>query len=272
MSKPRISASLLLPLTSSLTKQPAPTIMKETRLLSTTISTPNDDAYTTPRINWYPGHIGSTTNQLLQTLRKVDVILEVRDARCPLATTHPEVMKWCGGKPRIVILNKSDFLSTKVKRLWEEVFDRERRGVNVKEARKSCPASNEAMQRERMRFDNLADGEKSDSIRKEIGLRIGVVDEEVSIGGGGESDSSLKQRHTSPIDAHIFLNSKLGTNLPQLFNQLTLSSSHINIRRAKKGLLPRPIRVGVIGYPNTGKSALINRLSGRRVSVLMSLA
>ena len=83
----------------------------------------------------------------------MDVILEVRDARCPLATTHPEVMKWCGGKPRIVILNKSDFLSPKVKRLWEEEFKKERSGHDsITTNEKNSPTSNEALKRERLRF------------------------------------------------------------------------------------------------------------------------
>jgi ribosome biogenesis GTPase A len=42
-------------------------------------------------------------------------------------------------------------------------------------------------------------------------------------------------------------------------------SGHINAKRAKRGLTPRPVRACVIGFPNIGKSALINRLLGRRV-------
>lgn len=39
----------------------------------------------------------------------------------------------------------------------------------------------------------------------------------------------------------------------------------LNQRRRDRGMLPRPVRAVVIGFPNVGKSALINRLVGRRV-------
>ena len=38
----------------------------------------------------------------------------------------------------------------------------------------------------------------------------------------------------------------------------------INSQRAKRGLRPRPVRAAVVGFPNVGKSAIINRLVGRR--------
>ena len=38
----------------------------------------------------------------------------------------------------------------------------------------------------------------------------------------------------------------------------------INAQRAKRGLKPRPVRAAVVGFPNVGKSAVINRLVGRR--------
>ena len=39
---------------------------------------------------WYPGHIAKTEKELKQ-LKLVDVVLEVRDARIPMSTSHPQV-------------------------------------------------------------------------------------------------------------------------------------------------------------------------------------
>ena len=40
----------------------------------------------------------------------------------------------------------------------------------------------------------------------------------------------------------------------------------VNERRKAKGIRPRAARVAVIGYPNVGKSALINKLAGRKAA------
>jgi len=45
----------------------------------------------TPEIQWYPGHIAKAEKALLEQLKRVDVVLEVRDARIPLATHHPQM-------------------------------------------------------------------------------------------------------------------------------------------------------------------------------------
>ena len=41
---------------------------------------------------WYPGHIAKAEKELKSQIKLMDVIIEVRDARAPMATTHPEVM------------------------------------------------------------------------------------------------------------------------------------------------------------------------------------
>lgn len=62
----------------------------------------------------------------------------------------------------------------------------------------------------------------------------------------------------------FWTNSKLGTGIPQLSKAASQISSSINSRRTARGLQPRPVRACVIGFPNVGKSALINRLINRR--------
>ena len=55
-------------------------------------------------ISWYPGHIAKAERELAEYLKKVDVVIEVRDARIPISTTHPSVPEWVGNRPLVLLI------------------------------------------------------------------------------------------------------------------------------------------------------------------------
>ncbi len=59
-------------------------------------------------INWYPGHMKKTIDQLHQSLRMVDIVVEIIDARIPVASRNPKIDELTTNKPRLIILNKYD--------------------------------------------------------------------------------------------------------------------------------------------------------------------
>lgn len=59
-------------------------------------------------IQWFPGHMAKTRRELEETIPKVDVVLEIRDARAPIASTNPIIGELCLNKPRVIALNKAD--------------------------------------------------------------------------------------------------------------------------------------------------------------------
>ena len=61
-----------------------------------------------PQINWYPGHMAKSRRLLQDQLRAVDAVVELCDARAPLATRNPDLEKLTRGKARILVLNKAD--------------------------------------------------------------------------------------------------------------------------------------------------------------------
>lgn len=73
-------------------------------------------------IQWYPGHISKAERQLKEQLKRVDVVLEVRDARIPLASHHPQLKQWIGDKPRLLVLNREDMISDSLRKEWQEWF------------------------------------------------------------------------------------------------------------------------------------------------------
>ncbi|MBD2181539.1 ribosome biogenesis GTPase YlqF [Planktothrix sp. FACHB-1355] len=146
---------------------------------------------TTPPIQWYPGHIAKAEKALKEQLKLVDVVLEVRDVRIPLATQHPQVSQWTGSKTRVLVLNRMDMISPQVQKLWESWF--------------------------------VAQGE-----------------------------------------VPYFTDAQHGKGTVAVVKAAQAAGVEVNKKRRDRGMLPRPVRAVVIGFPNVGKSALINRLLGRR--------
>lgn len=71
-------------------------------------------------INWYPGHMKKTRDLILTNMGMVDASIEVIDARIPVSSRNPVINELVKGKPRIIVLNKSDLSDEKQNRLWKE--------------------------------------------------------------------------------------------------------------------------------------------------------
>ncbi|HAC63073.1 MAG TPA: ribosome biogenesis GTPase YlqF [Cyanothece sp. UBA12306] len=145
-----------------------------------------------PTIQWYPGHISKAEKQLKEQLKRVDVVLEVLDARIPLASHHPQIPQWIGEKPRILVINRVDMIPDFVRQKWLNWFEQ----------------NNETA---------------------------------------------------------YFTNAKQGTGVKVIHKVAQKTGVAMNQRRRDRGMKPRPVRAVVIGLPNVGKSALINRLLGRKI-------
>lgn len=127
-----------------------------------------------------------------EQLKLVDVVLEVRDARIPLSTEHPQVRQWLGDKQRVLVLNRLDMIPVQAREQWTDWF--------------------------------RAQGEEP-----------------------------------------YFTDAQHGKGIEAVTKAAQAAGAQMNQRRRDRGMLPRPVRAGVIGFPNVGKSALINRLLKRRV-------
>ena len=73
-------------------------------------------------INWYPGHMEKARRQMEEQLKLVDIIIEIRDARMPLASGNPLLDEMASNKERLIILNKADKADPKQNELWVNGF------------------------------------------------------------------------------------------------------------------------------------------------------
>jgi len=78
-------------------------------------------------IQWYPGHMLETKKLLKNSISKVDAVLEILDARLPVASENPLVNNLCKDTLRIKILNKSDLADPAVTDMWLSYFEHQRK-------------------------------------------------------------------------------------------------------------------------------------------------
>ena len=69
-------------------------------------------------INWFPGHMVKTKRAIQENLKLVDAVIEIRDARIPYSSKNPDIDELCKGKPRIILLNKSDLTDSNITKMW----------------------------------------------------------------------------------------------------------------------------------------------------------
>ncbi|NLJ41863.1 MAG: ribosome biogenesis GTPase YlqF [Clostridiales bacterium] len=73
-------------------------------------------------INWYPGHMAKSKRLMANSVRLVDMILEIRDARVPISSANPDFDDLFTHKYRMIILNKSDVADPTITKDWVDWF------------------------------------------------------------------------------------------------------------------------------------------------------
>jgi len=74
-------------------------------------------------IRWYPGHMGKAQEQVSESIRRIDVIIEVLDARLPSSSSNHQLVEMRRNKPCIKVLNKNDLADPAVTKAWVRDFD-----------------------------------------------------------------------------------------------------------------------------------------------------
>lgn len=75
-----------------------------------------------PSIQWFPGHMAKTRRLMQKSLRLVDIVVELRDARIPESSANPEIARLVGEKSRAILLNKSDIADPDKTKAWSGFY------------------------------------------------------------------------------------------------------------------------------------------------------
>lgn len=73
-------------------------------------------------IQWFPGHMAKARRQMEENLKKVDFIVEIRDARMPASSKNPLIDELARNKPRLVLLSKKDKADPAQTEAWIEAL------------------------------------------------------------------------------------------------------------------------------------------------------
>lgn len=73
-------------------------------------------------IQWFPGHMTKTKRQIQASLKLVDAVAEILDARIPLSSKNLDLQKLIQNKPKVVLLNKCDMANQTATSRWIDYY------------------------------------------------------------------------------------------------------------------------------------------------------
>lgn len=82
-------------------------------------------------IQWFPGHMTKAQRMIEDSIKMVDAVCEILDARIPGASRNPDIDRLANGKPRLIILNRTDLADPKITAQWRKYF--EKQGIKILE-------------------------------------------------------------------------------------------------------------------------------------------
>lgn len=69
-------------------------------------------------IQWFPGHMTKTKRKIQESLKLVDAVAEIIDARIPVSSRNPDLDSIIQNKPRVVLMNKCDMADPASTQKW----------------------------------------------------------------------------------------------------------------------------------------------------------
>ncbi|XP_049290056.1 large subunit GTPase 1 homolog [Anopheles funestus] len=193
--------------------------------------------------------------QLWRVVERSDIVVQIVDARNPLLFRTEDLERYVQevdpNKMNMILINKSDFLTAEQRVQWAKYFD----GQGVRVAFYSAVLAAEEAKREQdetaSRSEESEDEEKREVEERLSDLKLSVDKAEKTLEKIEERiEDFTREDGPDCSEGSIKNSSKLLTNA----ELISLFKSLHRAERVTKGI----VTVGLVGYPNVGKSSTIN--------------
>eukprot|EP01025_Chloroclados_australasicus_P024972 TRINITY_DN25006_c0_g1_i8.p1 TRINITY_DN25006_c0_g1~~TRINITY_DN25006_c0_g1_i8.p1 ORF type:complete len:712 (-),score=133.68 TRINITY_DN25006_c0_g1_i8:319-2454(-) len=193
--------------------------------------------------------------QLWRVLERSDVVIQVVDAREPLTYRCPDLEKYCleifHTKNSMLLLNKADLLNAYQRSVWADYFDEQGIPYVFWSARQDL----ERTLAENKPFADQAQKEMSEEVKEEAAAV--VVDPRIKLVTAEELLQRLEEFASNAIaKGDQWLDPNRNPHLPS--DEASASEAETTDDKQRR------LMVGIVGYPNVGKSSTINALYGAK--------
>ena len=128
--------------------------------------------YEKMNIQWFPGHMTKAQRMIEENLKMVDAVCEILDARIPCASRNPDIDRLAAGKPRLVILNRTDLADPAVTARWRRYFESQGLAILETDAKSGKGVKDFAPAVRRLLSDKLREYEAKGQVGRALRVMI----------------------------------------------------------------------------------------------------
>ncbi len=131
-----------------------------------------ENAFEKMNIQWFPGHMTRAQRMIEENLKLVDAVCEILDARIPRASRNPDIDRLAAGKPRLVIMNRTDLADPAVTARWRRFFESQGLAILETDAKSGRGVKDFAPAVRRLLADRLRDYEAKGQVGRTLRVMV----------------------------------------------------------------------------------------------------